>query len=64
MIDWRSVSLKLLGSATVTFAVGSVTSYFWVCGLSMTRNDPGSVAFEEPTALFVISAPSASVAVA
>ena len=59
-----SASVTLAGSATVTFSVGVAISYFWVCPLSITRNAPGSVATELPTALFSIRAPSVSVAVA
>ena len=64
MILASSASVTLAGSATVTFSVGVAISYFWFCGLSTTRNAPGSVAVELPTALFSISAPSVSVAVA
>ena len=64
MILASSASVTLAGSATVTFSLGVAMSYFWFCGLSTTRNAPGSVAFEEPTALFSIRAPSVSVAVA
>ena len=60
----KSASVTLAGSATVTFSVGVAISYFWVCPLSITRNAPGSVAVELPTALFSINAPSLSIAVA
>ena len=64
MILASSASVTLAGSATVTFSVGVAISYFWFCGLSTTRNAPGSVAVEPPVAIFSISAPSVSVAVA
>ena len=60
----NSAFVTLAGFVTSTFSVGVAMSYFWVCPLSTTRNEPGSVAFELPTALFSINAPSVSVAVA
>ena len=64
MILAKSSSVTLDGSATITFWLGVAISYFWFCGLRMTRNAPGSVALEVFVAPFSIYAPSVSVAVA